>query len=102
MLRIAYFLLLLLSWLVVGGLMLAAGMAPLGAMLVLIGVTLPVLVIHRVFARRDTGREQAEAFGRGWEAWRRLQRRDWLWIVLSIAIGLAISAFGMSCQCAVG
>lgn len=102
MLRIAYFLLLLLSWLAVGGLMLAAGMAPLGAMLVLIGATLPVLVIHRVFARRDTGREQAGASACGWWAWRHMQRRDWLWIVLSIAIGLAISAFGMSCQCAVG
>lgn len=100
--RIAHALLLLMFWLLAGGLMLASGMAPSGAMLVLIGATLPVLAIHRVLARRETGREQAGTLGRGLDAWRRLQRRDWRWIVLSSAFGIAISAFGMTCRCAVG
>lgn len=100
--RIAHALLLLVFWLLAGGLMLASGMAPLGAMLVLTGATLPVLAIHRVLARREPGREQAGTLGRGLDALRRLQRRDWLWIVLSIAVGIGISAFGVSCRCGVG
>ena len=100
--RIANSLLLILFWLLAGGLMLASGMAPLGAMLVLVGVTLPVLVTQWVFARRETGRKQAGPSVHGLDAWLRLQRHDWLWIVLSTAVGLGISAFGMSCRCGAG
>lgn len=97
--RIAHFLLLALFWLLGGGLMLASGRAPLGVMLLLIGTTLPMLVIARALARRDTGRHKAAPVTRGLEAWLRLQRIDLLWIVLSMAVGLGIAAFGMTCRC---
>ena len=100
--RTATSLLLTLFWLLAGGLMLASGMAPLGVMLILAGVTLPVLVTQRVFARHETGLQQAGPSVHGLDAWLRLQRRDWLWIVLSTAVGLGISAFGMSCRCGAG
>ena len=101
--RIAHALLLALLWLLGGGLMLASGRAPLGTLLVLIGLTLPVLAAHGLSARH--GAESGPAVpppGGRLRMWTRLRRRDALWLLLSVVVGAALAVFGLSCRCGVG
>jgi len=100
--RIAHALLLVLLWLLGGGLMLASGRAPLGTLLVLIGLTLPVLAVHGVSARHEAEPGPAVPTPGGVRMWTRLRRSDWLWLLLSVAVGTALAVFGLSCRCGVG
>lgn len=82
--------LILMFWLVGGIFVFADGASPLGVAALLSGLTLPMIVFERVFARSRARQGRPDDFSASLADWTNLSRGDVVRLALSMAVGMAL------------
>ncbi|WP_426281613.1 hypothetical protein [Lysobacter soli] len=90
MFRAARGALILMFWLMAGGMLLAGGEPPLGVLLVLAGVTLPLVTANRALDSARKRQGKANDFTTTWEDVDNLSSRDVVVHVVSLLIGVGM------------
>ncbi|RDZ25980.1 hypothetical protein DX914_19140 [Lysobacter silvisoli] len=83
-------------WLMAGGLMLAAGEPPLGVVLVLIAVTLPIVAINRALDQARVRQGKAQDFTTRWSDVTSLSTRQVVACAVSLVIGAGLVAVAIA------
>lgn len=82
--------LIVMFWLLAGLFLIADGASPVGVVLLLSGLTLPMVVSGRVFARSRARQGKPDDFSAGLADWTRLSRGDVARLALSMGLGMAL------------
>ena len=90
MFRAARGALILMFWLMAGGMLLAGGEPPLGVLLALAGVTLPLVTANRALDNARKRQGKANDFTTTWEDVDNLSSRDVVVHVVSLLIGVGM------------
>ena len=83
--------LILMFWVIGGGLMLSAGEPPLRVLLLLLGVTLMGTAVNRTFARAKARQGKPDDFSLTISDIAKVSRKDWLQLALLSMAGLGLS-----------
>ncbi|MET3931759.1 hypothetical protein ABIE51_003646 [Lysobacter sp. OAE881] len=90
MFRAARGALILMFWLMAGGMLLAGGEPPLGVLLALAGITLPLVTANRALDNARKRQGKANDFTTTWEDVDNLSSRDVVVHVVSLLIGVGM------------
>ena len=90
MFRVARGALILMFWLMAGGMLLAGGEPPLGVLLALAGITLPLVTANRALDNARKRQGKANDFTTTWEDVDNLSSRDVVVHVVSLLIGVGM------------
>lgn len=88
--RVAYVALILLFWFMAGGLLLAGGESPWGVLLVLLGMTLPVVALNRAFDKARERRGRVPDFTMTLDDLANLSAPDVVAFVASLLVGISM------------
>ncbi|MBU8978016.1 hypothetical protein JI752_017850 [Lysobacter sp. MMG2] len=83
-------------WLMGGGMMLASGEPPLGILLILVGITLPVVTANRAMDNARARQGKARDFTTTWEDVAHLSTCDVVVHVVSLVIGIALAVVAVT------
>lgn len=90
MFRAARGALILMFWLMAGGMLLAGGEPPLGVLLTLVGMTMPVVTANRAMDNARKRQGKVNDFTRTWEDVANLSSRDVVVHVVSLLVGICM------------
>lgn len=90
MFRAARGALILMFWLMAGGMLLAGGEPPVGVLLALVGITLPLVTANRALDNARKRQGKANDFTTTWEDVDNLSSRDVVVHVVSLLIGIGM------------
>lgn len=96
MFRAARGALIFMFWLMAGGLMLAEGEPPLGVLLILLGVTLPIVTANRAMARARAREGKARDFTTRWDDVANLSAHDVVVHVVSLLVGIGLAVVAIT------